>query len=72
MNPIHILLPSVDSYDFTQLIIFIGSMSTMEGRNTAKIREKYSDMYIPVLLANWKVWPLAQVGSSGWLSCIAH
>jgi len=44
-----------------QLIVFIGSMGIMEGRTTKQIREKYGDMYLPALLANWKVWPLAQV-----------
>jgi len=43
------------------LVIFIGSMGIMEGRNTNKVREKYTDMYLPALFANWKVWPLAQL-----------
>lgn len=45
----------------TQLVAFIGSISIMEGRNTKQISKKYSDMYMPALFANWKVWPLAQV-----------
>ncbi|EPS99138.1 hypothetical protein FOMPIDRAFT_1031049 [Fomitopsis schrenkii] len=41
--------------------IFIGSMGIMEGRDTAHIQRKYSDMYKPALITNWQVWPLAQV-----------
>lgn len=33
----------------------------MEGRDTAHMKEKFSDMYKPALIANWKIWPLAQV-----------
>lgn len=36
-------------------------MGAMEGRNAEQIREKHRDMYMPALVANWKVWPLAQV-----------
>jgi len=43
------------------LVIFIGSVGIMEGHDIKKIREKYRDMYIPALLANWKAWPLAQL-----------
>lgn len=43
------------------LVVFIGSMGIMEGRNTNKIREKYNDILVPALFANWKVWPLAQL-----------
>jgi hypothetical protein len=51
---VHIYIP-------TQLVAFIGSIGIMEGRNTKQISKKYSDMYMPALFANWKVWPLAQV-----------
>ncbi|THH19716.1 hypothetical protein EW146_g1476 [Bondarzewia mesenterica] len=44
------------------LAIFLGSMGVMEGRDTEHIRGKYRDLFHPVLLANWKVWPAAQVG----------
>ncbi|KLO20399.1 hypothetical protein SCHPADRAFT_923568 [Schizopora paradoxa] len=43
------------------LAIFIGSMGAMEGRSGAQISEKYADLYKPAILANWQVWPLAQV-----------
>jgi len=43
------------------LLVFIGSMGIMEGCSVDQIREKYGDMYIPALFANWRVWPLAQL-----------
>ena len=33
----------------------------MEGRNLGQIRQRYKDIFPTALLANWKVWPLAQV-----------
>lgn len=33
----------------------------MEGRSPAQINQKFGDIYLPALFANWKVWPLAQV-----------
>lgn len=39
----------------------MGSMGVMEGRSREQIRQKYSDIFKPALIANWKVWPLAQV-----------
>lgn len=36
-------------------------MGIMERRNFGQIKEKYNDLYKPALLANWKVWPAAQV-----------
>jgi len=33
----------------------------MEGRTWNQISQKYGDMYVPALFANWKVWPLAQL-----------
>ena len=33
----------------------------MEGRTRHQIQQKYQDLYAPALIANWKVWPLAQV-----------
>ena len=33
----------------------------MEGRPRHQIKQKYQDLYTPALIANWKVWPLAQV-----------
>ncbi|KZT74839.1 hypothetical protein DAEQUDRAFT_742290 [Daedalea quercina L-15889] len=42
------------------LAIFIGSMGIMEGRDKTHIRQKYSDMFVPAIITNWQVWPLAQ------------
>lgn len=41
--------------------MFIGAMGIMEGRSPAQINQKFGDIYLPALSANWKVWPLAQV-----------
>ena len=43
------------------LVMFIGAMGVMEGRTRKQIREKYKDMYADAIIANWKVWPLAQL-----------
>ncbi|KAJ9108060.1 hypothetical protein QFC20_003629 [Naganishia adeliensis] len=42
------------------LAIFVSAMGAMEGKNTEQLKEKFSDMYLPALISNWKVWPLAQ------------
>jgi len=42
------------------LAIFIGSMGAMEGRDAKHILQRYADLYEPTVLANWKVWPVAQ------------
>lgn len=44
-----------------QLSIFLGSMGVMEGRDPEHIRARFKDIYQPALLANWKIWPAAQV-----------
>ena len=36
----------------------------MEGRDFGHIQRRYRDMYKPALLANWEVWPVAQVGDA--------
>ncbi|CCM02191.1 uncharacterized protein FIBRA_04270 [Fibroporia radiculosa] len=43
------------------LSIFIGSMGIMEGRDGPHIQRKYTDLLVPVLITNWKVWPIAQL-----------
>ncbi|KAG2023873.1 hypothetical protein CC2G_001480 [Coprinopsis cinerea AmutBmut pab1-1] len=43
------------------LVLFIGSMGIMEGRTPRQIGEKYKDIYADAIVANWKVWPLAQL-----------
>ncbi|KAI0662604.1 hypothetical protein C8Q70DRAFT_959874 [Cubamyces menziesii] len=43
------------------LALFIGSMGAMEGRSPKHIEERYKDLYKPALIANWQVWPLAQL-----------
>jgi protein Mpv17 len=36
-------------------------MGVMEGRKGAEIKQKYTDLYAPAILANWTVWPFVQV-----------
>ena len=36
-------------------------MGLMEGRDARHIGGKFRDLYRPAILANWQVWPLAQV-----------
>ena len=36
-------------------------MGVMEGRDAKHIGQRYKDMYKPALIANWQVWPMAQV-----------
>ncbi|KAI0724326.1 hypothetical protein C8T65DRAFT_563362 [Cerioporus squamosus] len=43
------------------LALFIGSMGVMEGRDAKHIGRRYKDMYKPALIANWQVWPVAQL-----------
>ncbi|KAI1797667.1 hypothetical protein LXA43DRAFT_260040 [Ganoderma leucocontextum] len=43
------------------LTLFIGSMGLMEGHDMEHVQQRFSDIYKPVLLANWQVWPLAQL-----------
>ncbi|TEB39321.1 hypothetical protein FA13DRAFT_1809104 [Coprinellus micaceus] len=43
------------------LVLFIGSMGMMEGRTRSQIKQKYQDLYGDAIVANWKVWPVAQL-----------
>ncbi|KAI0359173.1 hypothetical protein OH77DRAFT_1395873 [Trametes cingulata] len=43
------------------LALFIGSMGVMEGRDAKHIKRRYEDLYKPALIANWHVWPVAQL-----------
>ncbi|KAI0786034.1 hypothetical protein C8Q75DRAFT_299481 [Abortiporus biennis] len=43
------------------LALFLGSMGIMEGRDVPHIRGKYNDLYVPLLITNWQVWPIAQL-----------
>jgi len=43
------------------LAAFIGSMGFMEGRHFQGVFDKYSEMFVPAILANWQVWPIAQL-----------
>ncbi|KAK0551317.1 hypothetical protein OC861_002409 [Tilletia horrida] len=43
------------------LVMFVGSMGIMEGRSLSGIKDKFSEMYFPALLANWQLWPLVQL-----------
>ncbi|KAK7058270.1 hypothetical protein VNI00_001901 [Paramarasmius palmivorus] len=45
----------------TGLALFLGSMGVMEGRNKSQIRQKYEDLFVPALVTNWQVWPIAQL-----------
>ena len=36
-------------------------MGLMEGRDPQHIRGKFKDIYAQAIVANWQVWPLAQV-----------
>ena len=39
-------------------------MGVMEGRDLKHIHARFEDIYRPALLANWKIWPVAQVNST--------
>jgi len=43
------------------LVVFLGSMGLMERRSTDEINQKYKDLLMPALIANWTVWPFAQM-----------
>jgi len=43
------------------LAIFLASMGLMEGRDSQHIRGKFKDLYGQAIVANWQVWPLAQL-----------
>jgi len=40
--------------------LFLGSMGMMEARSPRQIKERIRDLYRTALVANWRVWPLAQ------------
>ena len=42
-------------------------MGVMEGRDRKHITEKYKDLFAPLLVTNWQVWPIAQVSFSQFL-----
>lgn len=44
-----------------QLGLFLTSMGIMEGRDSSHIQGKFKDLYLPLISANWQVWPLAQL-----------
>ncbi|KIM48421.1 hypothetical protein M413DRAFT_440149 [Hebeloma cylindrosporum] len=41
--------------------LFLGSMGIMEARSLRQIKDRVKDLYRTALVANWKVWPLAQL-----------
>lgn len=43
------------------LAVFLASMGLMEGRDVQHIRGKFKDLYGQAIIANWQVWPLAQL-----------
>lgn len=42
------------------LACFVGGMGIMEGRDSLALRQKFDEIYMPALLANWQLWPLVQ------------
>jgi protein Mpv17 len=38
-------------------------MGMMEGRPLNQIATKFSDLFVPTLIANWQVWPVIQVSN---------
>jgi len=45
----------------TGLAMFLASMGLMEGRDAEHIHRKFKDLYGQAIIANWQVWPLAQL-----------
>ncbi|KAL4399128.1 hypothetical protein ACI68E_003501 [Malassezia pachydermatis] len=46
--------------------LFVGAMGMMEGRLTYEsLKEKFGELYVPALLANWKIWPFLQMFNFG-------
>ncbi|GAA5833606.1 hypothetical protein JCM3766R1_002587 [Sporobolomyces carnicolor] len=43
------------------LLIFLFSMSLLEGLNGEETQEKIKNNYWPILFVNWQVWPLLQM-----------
>ncbi|GAA6020519.1 hypothetical protein JCM11491_001383 [Sporobolomyces phaffii] len=43
------------------LLIFLFSMSLLEGLNGEETQEKIKNNYWPILFVNWQVWPLLQL-----------
>ncbi|GAA5886441.1 hypothetical protein JCM16303_001410 [Sporobolomyces ruberrimus] len=43
------------------LLIFLFSMSLLEGLSGEETQEKIKDNYWPILFVNWQVWPLLQL-----------
>ncbi|TIB71784.1 hypothetical protein E3Q18_00501 [Wallemia mellicola] len=43
------------------LTAFIGIIGILEGKTSRDLKNKYSDLFVPAILANWKVWPLIQL-----------
>ncbi|PWN51064.1 hypothetical protein IE53DRAFT_314564, partial [Violaceomyces palustris] len=43
------------------LVLFTGAMGLMEGKDSEQLKSKFSEMYFPALLANWKIWPAIQL-----------
>jgi hypothetical protein len=61
----------VDRICDPQLSVFLSSMAIMEGRDAKHIRARFEDIYSPALLANWKIWPAAQVRRQLYVSSIS-
>lgn len=44
----------------SQLALFTGLMSGLEGKSLAETQDKFRTMYPRALLTNWQVWPAIQ------------
>lgn len=42
------------------LIIFLSTMSVLEGLEWEEIKERYRRLYFPLLIVNWQIWPFVQ------------
>ncbi|PWZ03792.1 hypothetical protein BCV70DRAFT_197987 [Testicularia cyperi] len=43
------------------LALFTGVMGALERQSVQGVQDKFGEMYIPALLANWQIWPLVQL-----------
>jgi len=43
------------------MALFVSSMGLMEGKKMSQVTQKYKDLFVPAMIANWKVWPAIQM-----------
>jgi len=53
---------AADQLIFTpiSLLAFLGLLNGLEGKSLEQTKEKIQRDFVPILLVNWTVWPLAQ------------